>query len=143
MRLTKSAIIEASKMPISIIIGKQSILRVTDNKFTYLFCSTIMTVGIGNDDFEAMNELDSDDIKLTDGENFAERDIVQFVPLNNFLSKDGSYVKFQADLAEEVLAEIPDQLTNYMIWRGFQPKPDIDSSATGPNIASVASKPEN
>lgn len=103
-----------------------------------------MTVGVGNDDFEAMMTLDSDDIKLTDGESFAERDIVQFVPLNNFLSEDGPYIKSQADLAEEVLAEIPDQLTNYMIWRGFQPKPDpipeTDSSVID-STAPMASKP--
>lgn len=30
-----------------------------------------------------------------------------------------------ANLAEEMLAEIPDQLTNYMIWRGFQPDPSM------------------
>lgn len=65
-----------------------------------------------------MEELDSDNVKLTDGKHFAERDIVQFVPLNNFLSKDGPYIKSQADLAEEVLAEIPQQLTSYMKSRG-------------------------
>lgn len=112
MRLTKLAIIEASKLPISIII-----------------------VGVGNDDFEAMEELDSDDVRLSVGGVRAGRDIVQFVPLNNFLSQDESYVKSQADLAEEVLAEIPEQLLNYMVCRGFKPMPNPsvpDSSAIVP-----------
>lgn len=109
MRLTKLAIIEASKLPISIII-----------------------VGVGNDDFEAMEELDSDDVRLSVEGVRAERDVVQFVPLNNFLTQEESYIKSQADLAEEVLAEVPDQLLNYMIWRGFKPKTHTnvpDSSA--------------
>lgn len=101
------------------------------------------TVGIGHDDFGAMNELDSDGVRLTDGESFAERDIVQFVPLNNFISTNGSRIKSQADLAEEVLAEIPDQLTSYMIWRGFQPKDPVvpDSSAIVPT-APMRSNPQ-
>lgn len=82
-----------------------------------------------------MEELDSDNVKLTDGETFAERDIVQFVPLRKFLSKGGKCIKSQADLAEDVLREIPDQLKNYMIWRGFAPQPDAivpDSAAIIP-----------
>lgn len=71
-----------------------------------------------------MEELDSDDVKLTDGEKFAERDIVQFVPLKKFLSKDGECIKSQADLAEMVLAEVPMQLCSYMVQNGFKPKPD-------------------
>lgn len=71
--------------------------------------------------------MDSDNTKLTDGTHFADRDIVQFVPLNNFLSnnfqsKDGPYIKSQADLAECVLAEIPLQLTSFMKARGFRPE---------------------
>lgn len=85
---TKNAIIDASKLPISIII-----------------------VGVGNADFATMDELDSDDIRLSVNGRYAERDIVQFVPLNKFISKTGSYIRSQADLAREVLAEIPDQMT--------------------------------
>lgn len=113
MHLTKRAIIEASSLPISIII-----------------------VGIGDDNFEAMDELDSDNVKLTIDERTAERDIVQFVPLNKFLSKDGECIKSQALLAEEVLAEIPEQLTSFMKSRGL--KPDLapqlppDSSTISP-----------
>lgn len=96
-------------------------------------------MGVGDDNFEAMNELDSDDIRLTDGVHFAERDIVQFVPLNKFLSKDGPYIKSQADLAEEVLAEIPEQLTSYMKSRGF--KPDIAPSLPPDSSAIVPTAP--
>lgn len=96
MHLTKSAIIDASTLPISIII-----------------------VGVGDADFEAMNELDSDDTRLSVDGRFAERDIVQFVPLNKFLSTSGAGIKCQADLAEEVLAEIPEQLTGFMKSKGM------------------------
>lgn len=119
MLLTKRAIIEASALPISIII-----------------------VGVGDDNFEAMNELDSDNVRLGDGNRFAERDIVQFVPLNNFLSKDGHNIKSQADLAEEVLAEIPEQLTSYMKSSGYKPiiapTPPLDSSAIVPTAPLVS-----
>ncbi|XP_031628977.1 copine-8-like [Contarinia nasturtii] len=93
MHQTKQAIIKASTLPISIII-----------------------VGVGDDDFENMNELDSDDSTLREGNLFAKRDIVQFVPLRRYLTKSGpnQYIKSQADLAKEVLAEIPAQLTGYM-----------------------------
>ena len=100
MYQTKNAIINASKLPLSIII-----------------------VGVGNADFAAMNELDSDDVRLSVDGKYAERDIVQFVPLNKFISKNGPtmYVHSQADLAKEVLAEIPDQMTSYMRSKGFKP----------------------
>lgn len=81
-----------------------------------------ISVGVGNDNFSLMEELDSDDTVLSVEDRHAERDIVQFVPLNNFLSKSGSHIKSQADLAEEVLAEIPEQLTSYMKSRGFRPE---------------------
>lgn len=88
MHQTKNALIDASNLPISIII-----------------------VGVGNADFAAMDELDSDDIRLTVDGRYAERDIVQFVPLSKFLSRSGPYIRSQAELAREVLAEIPDQMT--------------------------------
>lgn len=98
MHQTKNTIINASSLPISIII-----------------------VGVGDADFEAMDELDSDEVRLTVDGRYAERDIVQFVPLNKFLTKNGLVVKSQADLAREVLAEVPDQLTSFMKSRGFKP----------------------
>lgn len=103
MHLTKHAIVNASTLPMSIII-----------------------VGVGDADFENMDELDSDDVRLCVDGRYAERDIVQFVPLNKFLTKSGnsSTVKSQADLAKEVLAEIPEQLTSFMKSRGIKPQKD-------------------
>lgn len=98
MHLTKRAIISASSLPISIII-----------------------VGVGNANFDAMDELDSDDVTLNVDGRYAERDIVQFVPLNRFLSKTGPYVNSKADLAKEVLYEIPEQLTGFMKSHSFRP----------------------
>lgn len=116
MHLTKSAIIDASTLPISIII-----------------------VGVGDADFEAMNELDSDDVKLSVDDRHAERDIVQFVPLNHFLSTSEPGIKSQADLAEEVLAEIPEQLTSFMKSRGM--KPDLPQNMPSDASAIVPTAP--
>ena len=40
---------------------------------------------------------------------------MQFVPLNKFLARTGPYIRSQAELAREVLAEIPDQMTGIFI----------------------------
>lgn len=105
MHSTIRSIINASKLPISIII-----------------------VGVGNTDFSAMDELDGDESRLNIDGQYAERDIVQFVPLNRFLIQTGSVIKSQADLAKAVLAEIPDQMTGYMKSKGYRPQP-IPSAA--------------
>lgn len=100
MHETKNAIINASKLPISIII-----------------------VGVGDANFKRMDELDSDNVRLTVDGRYAERDIVQFVPLNDFMTKEGNvYLKSHADLAKEVLIEIPQQLTGFMESRGYRPQ---------------------
>lgn len=100
MQPTIHAIINASKLPISIII-----------------------VGVGNTDFEAMDELDADDTRLNVDGRFAERDIVQFVPLNQFLTGSGQaqFIRSQADLAKAVLAEVPDQMIGFMKSKGYTP----------------------
>lgn len=110
MTQTKRAIIEASRSPLSIII-----------------------CGVGDAEFSAMNELDSDDVVMMQDGKVAERDIVQFVPMNQFMPTNGNNKRhsetsqmksFEAQrlLAEEVLREIPDQLTGYMVSRGFHPE---------------------
>ena len=71
MELTKKAIISASSLPLSIII-----------------------VGVGDTDFSAMNELDSDEELLNHGGRIAERDIVQFVEIQKFVRCHGSSVKW-------------------------------------------------
>ena len=96
---TKNAVIAASSLPLSIII-----------------------VGVGSEDFSAMDELDSDDSLLTNAGRTAERDIVQFVEMNKFVRGSGQHITWNREmLAREVLAEIPDQLVGYMKKKGFQP----------------------
>jgi len=87
---TKRAIISASGLPLSLII-----------------------VGVGDEDFTDMNALDSDDSRLLrTGNMVAQRDIVQFVEMKQFVSGGGHWNKEQ--LARSVLAEIPAQLSSYM-----------------------------
>uniref|UniRef100_A0A914D9Y8 Copine C-terminal domain-containing protein n=1 Tax=Acrobeloides nanus TaxID=290746 RepID=A0A914D9Y8_9BILA len=101
MHQTLSAIIQASTLPLSIII-----------------------VGVGNDRFEKMDELDSDDQLLSFNGRTAARDIVQFVPFRNFLTgAQMDFLMVQAALAKEVLAEVPDQVTSYMKSKNIAPKP--------------------
>ncbi|KAK4304697.1 hypothetical protein Pmani_023369 [Petrolisthes manimaculis] len=86
---TKQALVEASNLPMSVII-----------------------VGVGNEDFTAMEQLDGDEKRLSHNGIYAERDIVQFVELHKFLS--GNHEMARISLAQAVLKEIPGQLTAYM-----------------------------
>lgn len=89
---TKSAIIDASNLALSIII-----------------------VGVGSDSFENMIELDGDQIPLRDSlGRVTSRDIVQFVPFRKF--KDNLN-----ELASEVLYEIPTQVESFMSSHGLSP----------------------
>ncbi|XP_064473138.1 copine-8-like isoform X2 [Ornithodoros turicata] len=99
MTQTKAAIVRAASLPMSIII-----------------------VGVGNSGFDAMNELDGDSVRISSGGKVAERDIVQFVAMREFLGHN-NFVEDKARLAKEVLAEIPQQLVSYMVKRGIRPKP--------------------
>ena len=96
MEQTKWAIINASIYPMSIII-----------------------VGVGDEDFSSMEELDSDDKLLKHGGKVAARDIVQFVELRKFISKDGMWDK--ALLAKDVLAEVPQQVVGWMKMKNIKP----------------------
>lgn len=70
-------------------------------------------MGVGNADFTAMNELDADTVPLIMDGIRAARDIVQFVPFNNFQRlSDKTLAK--SYLAREVLAEIPDQVNMFL-----------------------------
>jgi len=90
---TKEAIINASGLPMSIII-----------------------VGVGDEDFSAMEFLDSDTRVLTHNGVSAVRDIVQFVDFKQFLNKHGeNQQKAKEDLAEKVLAEIPRQFLQHIV----------------------------
>jgi len=98
LEATKYAIINACELPMSIII-----------------------VGVGNEDFSAMEELDGDEHKLSVGKRVASRDIVQFVELRRFIGPNNTWSKEL--LAKEVLAEIPQQFVGWMKGRGIYPKP--------------------
>mmetsp|Transcript_44465 Transcript_44465/g.58988 ORF Transcript_44465/g.58988 Transcript_44465/m.58988 type:complete len:184 (+) Transcript_44465:936-1487(+) len=78
-------------------------------------CSIII-VGVGNADFDAMEELDGDGGRLKNGNGQpCERDIVQFVKFNQAVMR--------GDLAEQVLKEVPNQLVSYMQNRGIPAVP--------------------
>uniref|UniRef100_A0A8C4NRD7 Copine Va n=1 Tax=Dicentrarchus labrax TaxID=13489 RepID=A0A8C4NRD7_DICLA len=100
MAQTKEAIVNAAKLPMSIII-----------------------VGVGQAEFDAMVELDGDDIRISSRGKLAERDIVQFVPFRDYMDRTGNHVLSMARLAKDVLAEIPDQLISYMKSRAIKPNP--------------------
>ncbi|XP_060598331.1 copine-8-like isoform X1 [Ruditapes philippinarum] len=116
MPQTCEAIVNAASLPVSIII-----------------------IGVGDADFEAMEVLDGDDVRLSSRGKYAERDIVQFVPFKEFQGRQGENpASVQARLAKEVLEEIPDQFLSYMKSRGIKPKPPLQRSLT---ISSVHSLP--
>ncbi|XP_039250057.2 copine-9-like [Styela clava] len=95
MDATKEAIVKAATLPMSIVI-----------------------VGIGGGDFEAMKELDGDVVRLfyIDGKEKkdAKRDIVQFVPFRDFSASNKCEVISMQRLSKEVLQEIPDQFLEYV-----------------------------
>uniref|UniRef100_A0A8D0GI69 Copine-2 n=1 Tax=Sphenodon punctatus TaxID=8508 RepID=A0A8D0GI69_SPHPU len=90
---TRHAVVQASKLPMSIII-----------------------VGVGNADFAAMEFLDGDNrvLRSYTGEE-AARDIVQFVPFREFRSAP------KETLAKAVLAELPQQVVQYFKHQNLPP----------------------
>ena len=76
----------------------------------------ILTKGLGSADFTNMEILDSDDRLLQDEfGNVAQRDIVQFVPFEE-------YGRNPFKLREEVLQELPGQVTDYYLSRNIHPQ---------------------
>ncbi|PAA48095.1 hypothetical protein BOX15_Mlig006534g5 [Macrostomum lignano] len=102
---TKLSIIEASRLPMSIII-----------------------VGVGREDFSAMEELDADNKRLQIGGMIAEADIVQFVPLRDFFRADNPNELSKSALTKAVLEELPDQLCQWMRKRGIKAGPPVERS---------------
>nr|XP_039264884.1 copine-3-like isoform X2 [Styela clava]XP_039264885.1 copine-3-like isoform X3 [Styela clava] len=90
---TKDAIVNASYLPMSIII-----------------------VGVGGADFTEMNVLDGDEVRLMSrrGQPCA-RDIVQFVPFRDFNNSPPEL------LAKAVLAEVPGQVQAYFKYHNIHP----------------------
>lgn len=79
---------------------------------------SIIIVGLGNNDFTSMEELDSDDELLQDRRiagRRAERDIVQFVHYD-------ANAQDPVELAAQVLAEVPGQVAGYFNSRNIAPR---------------------
>ena len=115
MEQTKTAIVDAAKLPMSIII-----------------------IGVGGADFDSMEVLDGDTVRVTSSDGrVACRDIVQFVPYRNFLGlgRGGSNMA-GLQLAKEVLAEIPEQFVGYMKANKIVPQ------TGGPNKTNIPPDPE-
>ncbi|XP_051962400.1 copine-9-like isoform X2 [Xyrauchen texanus] len=104
---TREAVVTAASLPMSIII-----------------------VGVGPAEFDAMEELDGDEVRVSSRGRVAERDIVQFVPFRDYIDRSGNQVLSMARLAKDVLAEIPDQLLSFMKSRSIEPRPALSSSTT-------------
>jgi len=94
MEATIASLVAASTQPLSIII-----------------------IGVGNENFSGMKVLDGDGVRLRSGATVAARDIVQFVPFAEYVSKG------PLALAEDLLKEIPGQLLEFMSQRGIQANP--------------------
>jgi len=77
-------------------------------------------VGIGNAEFDAMEELDADKGGLQINGSRVARDVVQFVAFNSYQKLDPSVANLH--LAKDVLAEVPKQFMDYMKINGFVPK---------------------
>ncbi|NP_001164964.1 copine-1 isoform X2 [Oryctolagus cuniculus] len=101
---TREAVVRASNLPMSVII-----------------------VGVGNADFEAMEQLDADGGPLrTHFGEAAARDIVQFVPYRRFQNAP------REALAQTVLAEVPTQLVSYFKAQGWPPFKPLPPPAKSP-----------
>ena len=90
---TIDALVEGSFLPLSVII-----------------------IGIGNDHFQEMIQLDGDDIPLVSSTGIKRmRDLVQFVPFNKYRNDPNM-------LAEQVLEEIPRQIIEYYTMNKIYPQ---------------------
>ena len=95
---------------------QQIIDAIVDASFSAL---SIIIIGVGNADFSAMDDLDCDDglLRSSSGRT-AQRDIVQFVPMNKFKNDP-------IRLAEEVLAEVPEQVQQWARFNNIKPNFDF------------------
>ena len=82
---------------------------------------SIIIVGVGDADFSSMQNLDGDDAPLYSAalRKHVSRDIVQFVPFNEFKHDP-------MKLAKATLGELPRQLTDYFQGRKINPLPAME-----------------
>ncbi|CAD8209885.1 unnamed protein product [Paramecium octaurelia] len=96
---------------------------------------SIIIIGIGDANFKNMMILDNDNKTMVDSKgNKATRDLVQFVPFNQFKSDPSR-------LSKEVLEELPNQLVEYMELVGIRPKPPKSKLNNGLSVDYSSSKP--
>ncbi|XP_071059319.1 copine-9-like isoform X3 [Pseudochaenichthys georgianus] len=119
MDQTKEAVVNAAGLPMSIII-----------------------VGVGPAEFDAMEELDGDEVRVSSRGRSAERDIVQFVPFRDYMDRSGNSVLSMARLAKDVLAEIPEQLLSFMKSRGLEPRPPLPATSDPPSMSTSTPAPK-
>ena len=86
---------------------------------------SVIIIGIGNDHFREMIELDGDDNPLISSAGVKRmRDLVQFVPFNKY--------KYDPNkLAEQVLEEVPRQIIEYYTMNHIDPD-DLKNRAMYP-----------
>lgn len=108
MEKTKQAIVNAANLPISIII-----------------------IGVGKADFDSMEELDGDDVRVSYNGQPAARDIVQFVPFRDYMTRNVYDPSSSFKLAKDVLHELPDQVVEYMSKHNIKPKSPPPYSSLG------------
>ncbi|EFN57401.1 hypothetical protein CHLNCDRAFT_142828 [Chlorella variabilis] len=116
MQNTLQAIVDASVLPLSLLI-----------------------VGVGDDDFSAMEVLDGDDhrIRAPSGR-LAARDCVQFVPFRNGVQVGGGrHAQRDAveELASQLLAELPGQVVEHFFDHRKIPPPTRASAPPPPAVA--------
>jgi hypothetical protein len=116
MKSTINEVVKASELPVSIIV-----------------------VGVGDEDFGLMNLLDSDEALLYSPElkQRAKRDIVQFVPFNDFRDKS-----IHA-LAMETLDEIPREVVSYFRSKNVTPASLSASTVSNNSPASFSYQIDN
>ena len=91
---------------------QETIDALVDGSFLPL---SVIIIGIGNDHFREMIELDGDDNPITNSRGIKRmRDLVQFVPFNKY--------KFNPnELAAQVLEEVPRQIIEYYTMNNIDP----------------------
>lgn len=105
---TIAAIVRASSLPMSILI-----------------------VGVGGADFAQMETLDGDQVRLSSGGVKAARDVVQFVPMRNFMTPSGID---RIGFSRALLEELPQQITSYFALHQIPPNPPRVVPNQGPSL---------